>query len=168
MNRFVLSASRCLIPAFVTACLLSGVQASAQEAAPIPSRQLVHKDGLLVFPNVRVEQSAVPVDSTGANAPGSAGLRAYRDQNGKLRNATSNELAIEALQTPPSNKASDATVSFTANGMRAVLGDSFMSNAVVQRDADGRRRMYCVPGDANEAAFLDQALLTGKDVRHDH
>src|SRR5215470_1079661 len=98
MNRFV-RASRCLIPAFVTACLLSGVhQASTQEAGATQSPQLVHKDGLLVFPNVRIEQSAVPVDSTGANEPGSAGLRAYRDQTGKLRNATSNELAIEALQ----------------------------------------------------------------------
>ena len=162
MNRFVLSA------AFVTACLLSGVhRASTQEVGPTQSPQLVHKDGLLVFPNVRIEQSAVPVDSTGANEPGSAGMRAYRDQTGKLRNATPEELTIEAQQTPPSNRASDARVSFTANGMRAVLGDSFMSNAVVQRDADGRLRMYCVPGDAKDAAFLDKALATGKDVRHD-
>jgi len=95
-------------------------------------------------------------------------MRAYRDQAGKLRNATPEELTIEAQQTPPSNRASDARVSFTANGMRAVLGDSFMSNAVVQRDADGRLRMYCVPGDAKDAAFLDTALSTGKDVRHDH
>ena len=166
MNR---CASRYLIPAFVTACLLSGVhKASTQEVGPTQSPQLVHKDGLLVFPNVRIEQSAVPVDSTGANEPGSAGMRAYRDQAGKLRNATPEELTIEAQQTPPSNRASDARVSFTANGMRAVLGDSFMSNAVVQRDADGRLRMYCVPGDAKDAAFLDTALSTGKDVRHDH
>jgi hypothetical protein len=68
---------------------------------------------------------------------------------------------------PPSNKASDATVSITANGKRAVLGDSFMSNAVVRRDADGRLRMYCVPGDAKDAGFLDKVLSTGKDVRHD-
>src|SRR5262249_37154715 len=92
-----------------TACalvgLLSGVhEASTQQEGPTQSPQLVHKDGLLVFPNVRLEQSAVPVESS-ANGPGSAGMRAYRDERtGKLRNATQEELTIEALQTPPSNK----------------------------------------------------------------
>jgi len=134
------------------------------------SPQLVHKDGLLVFPNVRIEQSAVPVDANRvANAPGTAGMRAYRDQQtGKLRNATPEELVIEALETPSANDANDATVVVTANGKRALLGDSFMSNAIVQRDADGRLRTYCVPGDATNAVFLDKMLSTAKEARHDH
>jgi hypothetical protein len=133
------------------------------------SPQLVHKDGLLVFPNVRVEQSAVPVESKGTNAPGTAGVRAYRDeQTGRLRSASPEELVIEALETPRVNDPGDATVFVMANGSkRAVLGDSFMSNAIVQRAADGRLRMYCVPGDAKDAAFLDKVLSTAKEVRHD-
>ena len=119
-----------------------------------------------MFPNVRVENSAVPVDGKSVSAPGTAGMRAYRDeQTGKLRNASPEELVIEALQTPPSNDAADATVFITANGKRAALGDSFMSNAVVQRDSEGRLRMYCMPGDAKDAAFLDKVLSTGKEVR---
>ncbi len=143
--------------------------ALAIPSAYAQSPQLVHKDGLLVFPNVRVENSAVPIESKNSNVLGTAGMRAYRDeQTGKLRNASPEELVIEALQTPPANDASDATVFNTAYGKRAALGDSFLSNAVVQRDSEGRLRMYCVPGDAKDAAFLDKALATGKEVRHDH
>jgi hypothetical protein len=146
-----------------------GVLGGAIVPALAQPPELVHKDGLLVLPNVRVEAAAVPVTTTGRGTRADAGVRAYRDQQtGQLRNATPEELIIEAAQAPHANDPAAATVIFLPDGrVRALLDESFLSNAVVHRTADGRLVMQCLPGDSQASGWLQQAVSTATEADHD-
>jgi hypothetical protein len=65
---------------------LAGGAGLALATSVAQSQELIHKDGLLLLPNVRVETAAVPVSTINRGARADAGLRAYRDeQTGRLR-----------------------------------------------------------------------------------
>jgi len=142
------------------ACVAALVIASPLASAASP--QLVSKDGLLVLPNVKI--AAV----TSAQADGLAkasshrenGLKAYKDKDtGQLRKANPEELLDEAVAAARSNDASTVEVhSSPLGGQVAVLNDSFMSDLVVHKTADGKFEEQCVTGD--EAA--KRALVSTK------
>jgi hypothetical protein len=148
----------------LAASFVAGAIAPALAEPP----KLVLKNGLLVLPNVRVEAAAVPV-KTGRGTRADAGQRAYRDeQTGRLRNATQEELNIEAAQTPRANNPAGASVILQSDGrVSALLDDSFLSNAVVHKTADGRLVMQCLPGDSQASGWLQQAVSTATEADHD-
>ena len=146
-----------------------GVLGGANVPALAQPPELVHKDGLLLLPNVRVEAATVPVTTTGRGTRADAGVRAYRDeQTGRLRNASPEELIIEAAESPRANDPAGATVIIMPDGrVRALLDESFLSNAVVHRLPDGRLVMQCLPGDSQASGWLRQAVSTVTEADHD-
>jgi len=163
-----MNCSRGLMASYALAASF-GVLGGATGPSLTQPPELIHKSGLLVLPNVRVEAAAVPVTTTGRGTRGDAGVRAYRDeQTGRLRNANQEELTIEAAQTPRANDPAGATVMFLPDGrVRALLDESFLSNAVVHRTADGRLVMECLPGDSQANGWLQQAVSTATETDHE-
>ena len=156
----------------ISRCALAsaaGILGVAIAPAFAQSPQLVHKDGLLLLPNVRVEQAAVPVTTTGRGSRADAGLRAYRDtQTGRVRGASTEELIIEALQAPPANDPAGAIVTVLPNGSkRAQLDESFMANMIVQKRDDGQLVMDCLPGNSEARTWLPHAVSTAKETHHE-
>jgi hypothetical protein len=143
-----------------------GVLAGAAIPALAQPPELAQKDGLLVLPNVRIETSAVPVATTGRATAGDAGMRAYRDADtGRLRHAAPEELLIEAAEASRANNPLGAQVMYMPDGrIRALLDESFLSNSVVHRRADGRLVMQCLPGDSQADGWLQQAVSTETEV----
>jgi hypothetical protein len=131
--------------------------------------ELAQKEGLLVLPNVRVEAAAVPAAETGRGTLADAGMRAYRDEEtGRLRHASSEDLIIEAAQTPRSNNPAGARVMFMPDGRRsALLDESFLSNSVVHRLPDGRLVTQCLPGDSQADGWLEKAVSTATETGHE-
>jgi hypothetical protein len=146
--------------------MLGAAVAGAQAALAAPP-ELRSEGGQLVLPNVRVEQSAQPVDGRGTT--GEAGMKAYKDPDtGKLRKPTQEELQIEAQTTPPSNNAAGARVTTAPNGRKsAQLDESFMSYAVVRKDKRGKLDMLCVTGESAAHKALKGAPVAKED-RHAH
>jgi hypothetical protein len=146
--------------------LLSATLAGAQAALAGPP-ELRSEGGLLVLPNVRVVQSAQPVDGRGTGRD--VGMKAYRDPDtGKLRNATPEELQIEAQTATPSNNAAGARITTAVNGRKsAQLDESFMSYAVVRRGEQGELDMLCVTGEgeARKALKSAPAAKENRDAR---
>lgn len=148
---------------------LAAAAAVALATSAAHSQDLKQKDGLMTFPNVRLETAAVPV-ATGSGTRADAGLRAYRDEHtGQLRHPSLEEIVIEAAEAPRANDPAGAVVTRLPNGsLRAALDDSFLSNFVVQRLDDGSLAMRCVVGDSKSTAWLRQATSTTGDVHHGH
>lgn len=127
--------------------VLLGWAVAACQAATAAPPQLRAEDGLLVLPNVRVENAAAPVEGRGTVA--SAGVRAYKDRDtGRLRKATPEEQQAEAEAPAAANNPAGVTVRTMANGRKtAALDESFMSYSVVRRAADGSLDTQCVTGE---------------------
>lgn len=131
--------------------------------------QLASKDGLLVLPNVKIA-AVTPAQADGlAKAPGHRenGLKAYKDKDtGQLRKANPEELLDEAVAAARSNDASTVEVhSNPLGGEVAVLNDSFMSDLVVHKTADGKLEEQCVTGD--EAAQRALVSTTKKEATNE-
>jgi hypothetical protein len=146
--------------------MLGAAVAGAQAALAGPP-ELRSEGGQLVLPNVRVEQSAQPVDGRGTGRD--VGMKAYKDaETGKLRKATQEELQIEAQAAPPSNNAAGARVTTAPNGRKsALLDESFMSYAVVRKGEQGKLDMLCVTGEGEAQRALKGAPVAKED-RHAH
>jgi hypothetical protein len=154
------------LPRAARLMMLGAAMAGAQAALAGPP-ELRSEGGQLVLPNVRVEQSAQPVDGRGTARE--VGMRAYKDPDtGKLRKPTQEELQIEAQAAPPSNRAAGARVTTSRNGGKsAQLDESFMSYAVVRKDKHGKVDTLCVTGeDAAENAL--KGAPVAKEDRHAH
>jgi len=150
-------------PAWRFALPLSAWVLCAQAGAAPP--QLPSEGGLLVLPNVRVENASQPIAGQGTR--GQAGMKAYKDQEtGKLRKATPEELQEEAQSTPRANDPAGASVVVTPGGRKsATLDESFMSYAVVRKGTDGKLDTMCVTGESQAQQALKGAL-TPKEHGH--
>ena len=142
---------------------------SASSLAGAATPQLASKDGLLVLPNVKIV-AVTPAQAEGlAKAPGHRenGLKAYKDKDtGQLRKANPEELLDEAVAAARSNDASTVEVhSSPLGGQVAVLNDSFMSDLVVHKTADGKFEEQCVTGD--EAAKRALVSTTKKEATNE-
>lgn len=126
--------------------LLAAAVAAVQAAGAAPP-QLRSENGLLMLPNVRVENAAAPVEGQGTRS--SAGVRAYKDrETGQLRKATPEEQQAEAEAPVVANNPAGARISVMANGRKsAALDESFMSYSVARRSADGTLDTQCVTGE---------------------
>lgn len=127
--------------------LLAAALAAVQTAGAAPP-QLRSDNGLLLLPNVRVENAAAPVEGRGTRS--SAGVRAYKDrETGQLRKATPEEQQAEAQAPAPSNDPAGVRISVMPNGRKsAALDETFMSYSVVRRAADGTLDAQCVSGES--------------------
>jgi hypothetical protein len=143
--------------------------AGAQVALAAPPA-VTHEGGLLKLKNVRIE-AASPAQALEASrtnpVAGQAGLRAFIDPvTGQLREQGSEEMIDQAKAAPaPVAAKSTFTTSFGAVGV--MLDESYMSNAVVTKDASGKARLQCVTG---AEAAQSQVLKgqAGKAHNHDH
>jgi hypothetical protein len=147
--------------------VMLGTALSCAQAALAAPPELRSEGGLLVLPNVRVEQSAQPVDGRASGRD--VGMKAYKDaETGKLRKATQEELQIEAQATLPANNAAAAQVTVAPDGRKsALLDESFMSYAVVRKGDQGKLDMVCVTGEGEAQRALKGAPVA-KESRHAH
>lgn len=147
--------------------VLLGWAVVAAHAATAAPPQLPSEGGLLMLPNVRVENATRPVEGQGTRA--SAGVRAYKDrETGQLRKATPEEQQAEAEAPAPANDPAGARVSVMANGRKsAALDETFMSYSVVRRNADGSLDTRCVTGEtAAQHAMHARTPATAKEHGH--
>jgi hypothetical protein len=148
--------------------VLGAVTGAAGVALAAPP-QLVSEGGLLVLPNVKVEKSAVPIETAPAKQAGSVGMKAYRDsETGQLRRPTADDLAAElaAAAATPAPAAPSVRITTSANGRRsAQLDESFLSFMVVKRDANGKLAEQCVNGEQQALKALNGNVDTEE---HDH
>jgi hypothetical protein len=153
--------------------LLKGLvlAAGAQCAFAAPASQPA-QTGLLQLSNVKI-QAATPqqIEALAASQKASSktDARAHKDHEGsELREQTPEEMIAAGAASVARSAAPSGVVVPTFKGGTAVLLDeSFMSNAVVTKDASGNLQMDCVVG-PNAAK---QALVNGKTVKghgHDH
>jgi hypothetical protein len=156
---------RCSALAGAARIVMLGAAVAGAQAALASPPELRSEEGQLVLPNVRVEQSARPVDGQGTGRE--VGMKAYKDPDtGKLRKATREELQIEAQTAPPSNNAAGATVKTAPNGRKSArLDESFMSYAVVRKGAQGKLDMLCVTGESEAHKALTSSPVA-KEHRH--
>jgi hypothetical protein len=156
---------RCSALAGAARLVMLGATVVGAQAALAGPPELRSEGGLLVLPNVRVEQSAQPVEGRGTGRE--AGMKAYKDQEtGKLRKATQEELQIEAQTAPRSNNPAGAKVTVAPNGRKSgLLDDSFMSYSVVRKGEHGKLETMCVTGET-EAHKALQGAPVAKEDRH--
>lgn len=150
-------------------CAALGALAGAAGLAMAAPPQLKSEGGLLVLPNTKVEMAAAPVDGAAGKPVGSAGMRAYRDgETGKLRRPTADDLAAERAEAAaaPTPAEPNVRIATHANGRRsAELDDSFLSYALVKRDAKGKLVEQCVTGDEQARKALNGSV---DPKEHDH
>jgi hypothetical protein len=158
-----------VLPRAVRLALMQGAFVAGAQAALAASPQLPSEGGLLVLPNVKVENAAKPVDGTVSKAAATSGMKAYRDaETGKLRRPTPDDLLAEAAAAPAPAAAPSARITTSANGRRsAQLDESFMSYAVVNRNASGKLDMQCVTGEEQAQKAL-AGDVAGKEQGHAH
>lgn len=151
--------------------LLQGLifAAGAQVAFAAPAAQPA-ETGLLKFTNVKIERATpqqVQAAAQKTNASKNA-VRAFKDKDsGRLRDQTPEEMVedgIASAAAAPSEPT--AIIDGPHGGVAAILDESFMSNAVASKDANGNLHLDCVTG----KAATGKALVNGKAVkghRHD-
>jgi hypothetical protein len=154
--------------------IVGGFAASTSAVAAGPAYPV--KDGIMQFPNVVVVNK--PMEATQAPAS-QAGLRAYIDENGKLRAPTGEELQAEAAANPSpssssgpqSRRVSAVRATTMADGTEmATLDDSTLLYSVVVRQADGSLAEVCVPGTEAEAIVsgkVDVKAVAHKEQQND-
>jgi hypothetical protein len=149
--------------------LMQGVLIAGAQIAFAAPPQLPSEGGLLVLPNVKVENAAKPIDGPQGKTAATSGMKAYRDaETGKLRRPTADDLLAEAAAAPARVAAPSARITTSANGRRsAQLDESFMSYAVVNRDASGKLDMQCVTGEEQAQKALAGAVAR-KEQSHAH
>ena len=130
-----------------TLLVLGAVVAGAEEARP---------GGAVVepLPAPTVLLSLAPVD-----AGAEAGMRAYIDPaTGQLREPTAEEVAALGRRGLRASALSTKPVVQHADGMLSVeLGEEYMSEVVVRRNADGSLSMACVPRPLTDAVLKTPA-----------
>jgi hypothetical protein len=120
--------------------------------------------GLMTFKNVRV-QAATPAQLAADQrmAPGEAGARAFKDpETGELRAPEEGEVVSSRAK----RAGGSPTVAYRnyRGGISVALDESFESNSVVTRTADGKLEMQCVKGE--DALAHARHAQAGK-ARHD-
>jgi hypothetical protein len=156
-----------------TSSILQGLifVAGVQCAYASPEAQLTD-EGILKLPNVKI-QTATPQQISAINAPVKAtakpGFRAYKDPvTGNLVEQPDDNLNEPQAAAPLSKSgfASGAKAASTSkSGKTILLDDSFMSNAVVTKNASGKLDLDCVVGD--HAKLLPNSK-TVKAHKHDN
>jgi hypothetical protein len=145
--------------------------ASAQCAFAAPASP-PSDEGVLKLPNVKI-QTATPQQIAAINAPlkqtAKPGFRAYKDPvTGNLIEQPDDD-ANEPQAAAPLSKSGPASgakaVSTSKSGKAIMLDDSFMSNAIVTKDASGKLDLDCVTGD--HAKSLPNSK-TAKAHKHDN
>ncbi|HKW85349.1 MAG TPA: hypothetical protein VJN68_16495 [Burkholderiaceae bacterium] len=158
-----------VLPRAVRLALMQGAFVAGAHAAFAAPPQLPSEGGLLVLPNVKVENAAKPIDGMASKTAATSGMKAYRDaETGKLRRPTADDLLAEAAATPAPAAAPSARITTGANGRRsAQLDESFMSYAVVSRNASGKLDLQCVTGEEQVRKALAGAI-DRKEHAHAH
>jgi hypothetical protein len=153
----------------VLSVLLQGlVFAAGAHAAPAAPPV---EAGVLKLSNVKI-QTATPAQLEAIAAPSKAttksGLRAYKDhESGHFREQTPEEMVEAGAATAAAPAPTAAMVRSSKGGTAVMLDETFMSNAVVTKDASGKYQLDCVVGTEATA----KALANTKTVKghgHDH
>ena len=142
--------------------MLGSLAVTAQAEPPSASN-----NGLMSFPNVRVENAPVAQPAATAKAKTSsaaAGMKAYRDDNGTLREPMSTDapaasttrarVGVANAKTAAVANAEPTLIQGPAQAVGVALDDEFMVSAVVHRDANGKLTQQCVTGETNAAHTL--------------
>lgn len=148
--------------------LLAGAQV-ALAAPPV----LHHEGGLLKLHNVRIEAASPSQAAEAARkgpVAGQAGLRAFIDpQSGELRAQTPEEMMEAAtVKAAPMSGAAKSVFLTPAGGIAAMLDETYMSNAIVTKDASGKAHMQCVTEDPKATSRRVLEGHAAKGHRHDH
>jgi hypothetical protein len=151
----------------LSVCLLAGAQVALAGVTAHPS------SGMLQLQNVRIQSGTASQVATVSRATTYAsGFRAYKDPvTGELRDQTPEEMMKDGMadlsKSASASRAAKAAFPSPGGGLLIPLDDSFLSNAVVTKDAAGHAHMQCVTGHEAAADALAHAKA-GKGVRHDH
>jgi hypothetical protein len=145
--------------------------AGAQCASAAPTSQ-PSDEGLLKLPNVKI-QKATPQQISTINAPvkptTKPGFRAYKDPvTGSLVEQPDNDInepLASASLTKSAPGTSSKIVGTSKGGVAIMLDDTFMSNAVVTKDASGKLDLDCVTGTPAKALSNSK---TAKAHKHDN
>lgn len=124
--------------------LLAGAQVASADTLAHPAV------GVLRLPNVRIEAASpnqIAEASRATANPAQAGFRAYKDPvTGELREQTPEEMMEGGNAKSASKSAAKSSFTTPRGGVGMHLDESFMSNAVVTKDAAGKIDMQCVTG----------------------
>ena len=146
--------TRALLPGLALAGLSAVAGLAQADTVPSASASVQRNDGVMSFPNVRVEIAPPPVQ--GAKAPGHPGLVAVIDPStGKLVQPTAADMAgLQAPsrgaarpRTPPADASTQRQIYPAQGGVGQVLDSSYDSFMVVRRTADGGIEEVCAPGE---------------------
>lgn len=143
--------------------LLGGAQVAFANSTAHPA------EGVLRLPNVRIEAASASqiAQASKANAnPAQSAVRAYKDPvTGELRDQTPEEMMEGGITKAANSGAAKSGIASPFGGVIMLLDDSFMSNAVVVKDAAGNMHQHCVTGHGAAEAVLNGKA--GKAHRHD-
>jgi hypothetical protein len=156
-TKFRLPRSRMALSALLNGvALLAGAQVAFADTPAHPA------SGVLTLSNVRVEAASanqIAEASRAGSKPAQSGFRAYKDPiTGELRDQTPEEMMDAGTRSKSARtRAAKSGFASPRGGVGVRLDESFMSNAVVVKDAEGKNHMQCVTSEDN-----------GKAHRHDH
>ena len=156
----------------------------ALQAAAEPPAATANNNGLMTFPNVRVENA--PVDTSKQKpATGTAvtsGMRAYMNEEGQLTQATnadaaklSNATPSAKLATAKSRTSSAATAADTGPQMtyaedgsiEIMANEETMVFQTAHKDANGKVTQECVTGESNAKHALHSPARSKQESRND-
>jgi hypothetical protein len=162
-------------------------------ALPALAEPPASNNGLMTFPNVRVESAPAPVKAakatkkatTAAAAAHQAGVKAYIDpETGKLREpnagdaeqASLNHLAPLFSGTPATVGTASTASTITepviiygpGNTQSVVMGEDAMVFQVVHRGADGKLTQECVTGESHAKHALHSPKAPRVQTHHQH
>lgn len=127
-------------------------------------------NGLMVFPNVRVENAPAPADQA-APAPG---FKAAIDPaTGQLRDLTAAEVRELELQKAVSVRSTKRAITAPTalegpmGSITMVLGDDTMVETVATIDADGKLSVSHATGPKEAAAKMKASAKAGKEAGND-
>ena len=142
--------------------LLAGAPAAV--AGDVPSA-----NGLLQLPNVRIETATPQQQAQAARmgSPTQSGMRAYKDPvSGELRDQTPEEMMESGAASAKAASFSSPKSYTLASGATVMpLDESFMSNAIASKDANGKVSFQCLDGRESVAQAITGKAA--KEHRHD-
>lgn len=133
-------------PAFAlllgAACTTATAVAFAHEPVAQPAAK---RTAAVRIVNATPEQA----EALARESAGTQGLRAYRDpETGEFREPTSADGVATTNRKAAVRRETIAPTVHASGRISAIVGERFMSNAVVHRDASGRLVQECVQGPA--------------------
>jgi len=151
--------------------LLNGLILLAAAPAAVAGDIAPSANGLLQFPNVRIETATPQQQAQAARmgSPAQSGMRAYKDPvSGELRDQTPEEMMESGAASAKAASFSAPRFSYTlASGATVMaLDESFMSNAIASKDANGKVSFQCLDGRESVAQAITGKAA--KEHRHDH